>query len=80
MLSYCVEKLPSSVVSIFASSPRIVYCYENDLCIHSRVFLTYEDAEAFGIEYLDSVWNIYGFPPRSYIPNVKVIESLYETG
>lgn len=80
MLSYCVEKLPSSVVSIFISNARIVYCYENDLCIHTRVFSTYEEAEAFGIEYLDSVWNIYGFPPCSYVPDIKVINSLYETG
>ena len=80
MLSYCVMKLPETIISIETTHARIVYCYEYDFCIHSRVFSSYEEAEAFGIEYLDSSWNIYGFPPQFYKPDVKKIDYLYVTG
>jgi hypothetical protein len=26
-----------------------------------------EEAEAFGIEYLDMDWDLYGFPPDTYV-------------
>jgi hypothetical protein len=38
----------------------------DDVCVHSRLMSTYEEADAFGLEYLDMDWNLYGFPPLEY--------------
>ena len=69
MKSYCVMKLPNNVQHINKNnhSARIVYCYDNNICIHSRLMSTYEEAEAFGVEYLDMDWDLYGFPPENYM-------------
>jgi hypothetical protein len=68
MKSYCVMMLPDNVKLIkkYNNSTRIVYCYENNICIHSRLMPSYEEAEAFGVEYLDMDWDLYGFPPENY--------------
>lgn len=68
MKSYCVMKLPVNVkfINKHDTTSRIVYCYVDNVCVHNRLMPTYEEAEAFGIEFLDMDWDLYGFPPENY--------------
>jgi hypothetical protein len=76
MKSYCVLRLPEnvSVLSCNKLSSRVVYCYDNDHCLHYRVFSSYEEADGFGHAYLDSDWEKYGFPSDDYLVPQKYLD------
>lgn len=76
MKSYCVKKLPDNVKYINSRSPtpRIVYCYIDNVCIHGRLMRSYEEADAFGLEYLDTDWETFGFPEDTYQVSRKYLD------
>lgn len=76
MKSYCVLRLPENVSVLNSNklSSRVVYCYFNDGCVHSRVFSSYEEADGFGHAYLDSDWEKFGFPPEEYVVPQKYLD------
>lgn len=76
MKSYCVTKLPENVQYIrkYGGSPRMVYCFVDEQCIHSRLMYSYDEAEAFGLEYLDYDWDMYGFPDHSHKVSKKYLD------
>jgi hypothetical protein len=61
-------------------SARVVYCYKNDVCIYSRVFNLYDEADAFGLEYLDVDWDIYGFPGLNFTVSQKYLDCVRDIG
>jgi hypothetical protein len=56
--SYAVETAPMSVVSIDNNTNGyIVYCYEDDYCVHIEHCNTVKKADSFGIDFLNCDWN-----------------------
>lgn len=77
MKSFCVMRVPDNVhvLGHHKLNARMVYCFNDNMCIHSRLLNTYEEADAFGLEYLDTDWDLYGFPDSSYRVSQNYLDS-----
>ena len=64
MKSYFVEEAQSNIV-VFGEIPQtgyVVYFYDEDRCLWSEFFVDKEYAEEYGNAYLNSDWDVKGFP------------------
>jgi hypothetical protein len=44
------------------------------------VFNSYDEADAFGLEYLDVDWDIYGFPGLNFTVSQKYLDCVRDIG
>ena len=82
MKSYCVTKIPENIsfLHMNKASSRMVFCYKDDVLLYTRVFGSYDEADAFGLEYLDVDWDIYGFPGFNFQVSQKYLDYVRDLG